>query len=214
MSPNSAPRASRGRPKRSAEDKQQMRASITQAARDLFASEGYEGVSMRKLATQAGCAPAAIYAYFPNKRAILHLVWEEIFLDLAKIMARTADSHADPLDRLEALGRTMIHFWLDRPDDFRAIFLIEDRPQSADDVYFAQTSSSLSGIDQIHDAAAEAVALGAVHPADAQRITHMIITAITGTALNLITIPEFDWGDAETLAADMVSTLIRGMRAG
>ena len=208
------PTTRRGRPKRSAEDTEQMRAAIKQAARNLFASEGYEGVSMRKLATRAGCAPAAIYAYFSNKRAVLHLVWEEIFADLTAIMAEEATVHADPLERLEALGQTMIRFWLGRPDDFRAIFLIEDRPQSADDVYFARTSPSLSGIGHIQTAAEEAVAAGSVRPADAQRITRMIVTAVTGTALNLITIPEYDWGDTQTLATDMVSTLIRGLMQG
>ena len=202
----------RGRPKRSIEDTEHMRAAIKQAARNLFASGGYDGVSMRKLAVEAGCAPAAIYAYFPNKRAVLHVVWEDIFSDLAHIMTQTAAAHADPLQRLDALARTMIGFWLDRPDDFRAIFLIEDKPQSPDDVYFAQTSSSLSGIDHIQSAAQEAVAQSQVTLTDAARISHIVMSAITGTALNLITIPEYDWGEPDTYVDDVVTTLINGLR--
>ncbi|MGD1932974.1 MAG: TetR/AcrR family transcriptional regulator [Candidatus Phaeomarinobacter sp.] len=204
--------ATRGRPRRTQSDTAEMRARIVRAARDLFARDGYEGVSMRKLAVATGCAPAALYAYFPNRRAILHVVWEDIFSDLAEIMEQTASAHDDPLQRLDALARTMISFWLDRPDDFRAIFLIEDKPQSPDDVYFAQTSSSLSGIDRIQSAAEEAVAADQVTLTDAARISHVVMSAITGTALNVITIPEYDWGEPDTYVDDVVTGLINGLR--
>ena len=74
----------RGRPPRSQEQITASRNVIIQAAKDLFAAHGYEGVSMRKIAAQADCLPATLYTLFPNKRQLLHYIWENIFLDLMK----------------------------------------------------------------------------------------------------------------------------------
>lgn len=54
-----APR--RGRPPRSQEQITASRNVIIQAARDLFAAHGYEGVSMRKIAAKAECFASNAY---------------------------------------------------------------------------------------------------------------------------------------------------------
>jgi AcrR family transcriptional regulator len=53
-----------------------VRRGILDAARELFVSEGYENVSMRKIAERIEYSPAAIYGYFPSK--------DEIFIALAE----------------------------------------------------------------------------------------------------------------------------------
>ncbi|MEQ1137329.1 TetR family transcriptional regulator [Acinetobacter seifertii] len=60
----------RGRPPRTEDQLEASRNSIIQAARDLFAIHGYEGVSMRKIAVKANCLPSTLYLLFP--RALLH----------------------------------------------------------------------------------------------------------------------------------------------
>ncbi len=190
-----------------------MRARIFAAARALFAHEGYEGMSMRKLATAAECAPAALYSYFPNKRAVLHVLWEDIFADLAARLADVAAATPDPVARLEGLTTTFVGYWLDHPDDYRAIFLIEDKLTSPGDTYFAQTSPSMQGITLVHDAAEEALAAGLIKAASADEVAAMLLTAANGLALNLITIPEFDWGDGPTLATRMIATLVAGLKS-
>src|SRR5687768_7669411 len=41
--------------------------AILDAARDLFVAEGYQNVSIRKIADRIEYSPAAIYSYFPSK---------------------------------------------------------------------------------------------------------------------------------------------------
>ena len=48
-------------------DRETVRRSILEAARDLFVSEGYQNVSLRKIADRIEYSPAAIYGYFPSK---------------------------------------------------------------------------------------------------------------------------------------------------
>ncbi|MGH9661467.1 MAG: helix-turn-helix domain-containing protein, partial [Bryobacteraceae bacterium] len=44
--------------------KQEIRAEILSAARDLFVKEGYAAVSMRRIAERVGCAPGTLYLHF------------------------------------------------------------------------------------------------------------------------------------------------------
>jgi AcrR family transcriptional regulator len=53
---------------RSEETKQ----AILTAAGRLFADRGYDAVSMREIATAAGCSHTAIYIHFADKEALLH----------------------------------------------------------------------------------------------------------------------------------------------
>src|SRR5829696_5407809 len=50
--------------------------AILDAARELFVAEGYQNVSIRKIAEKIEYSPAAIYSYFPSK--------DDIFLALAE----------------------------------------------------------------------------------------------------------------------------------
>ncbi|CDO58811.1 Transcriptional regulator, TetR family [Candidatus Phaeomarinobacter ectocarpi] len=203
----------RGRPRRTPSDTAQMRDRIKRAARDLFARDGYEGVSMRKLAAAAGCAPAALYAYFPNKRAVLRVLWEDIFGELGNELRQAIATHHDPLAQLHTLMTTTIRFWLERPDDFRAIFLIQDEPQGPDGTYFADEAGAMSSLGLIREVAGTAVDAGLLRIHDPDRITSICIASINGTALNLITIPEYDWGETQAVIDDITNTIIDGLKS-
>jgi AcrR family transcriptional regulator len=64
----------------------QTRGRILQAARRLFASQGFDGTTTRDLAQAAGVAEGTLFRHFPNKKAILVEVatagWVEILTDL------------------------------------------------------------------------------------------------------------------------------------
>lgn len=206
---NKAPR--RGRPPRSLEQADNRRRLIVEAARTLFAEEGYEGVSMRKIATMAQCSAAALYLLFPNKRQLLRGIWEEVFADLATDLERVyAKSPAS--ERVEWICTAFIDFWLRRPDDYRAIFLIEDRLQGVQDRYFVDSSDALSRMDVLRQAIIEAQARGELRNGNPDRIHNLLLCGAQGVALNLITIPEYPWGDPSGLKRDMVKLLVTGLR--
>lgn len=71
MSPNDPTNPRRGRPPRSHQQADDTRQRVIAAARALFVQDGYDGVSMRKIAQLAGCSPAALYTLFPGKRQLL-----------------------------------------------------------------------------------------------------------------------------------------------
>ncbi|MFM9862595.1 MAG: TetR family transcriptional regulator, partial [Micropepsaceae bacterium] len=71
-------RMPRGRPPLSSDQVDMMRKRIADAARRLFRDEGFEAVSMRRLATEAGCTPMSLYTYFDGKIDVLRSVWGDV----------------------------------------------------------------------------------------------------------------------------------------
>ncbi len=53
-------------------EKSETRDKILDAARELFVTEGYEGVSMRKVAEKIEYSPTAIYVHFADKNELFH----------------------------------------------------------------------------------------------------------------------------------------------
>ncbi|MFM9884477.1 MAG: TetR/AcrR family transcriptional regulator, partial [Burkholderiales bacterium] len=67
-----------GRPPLSSDQVEVARKRIADAARRLFRDEGFEAVSMRRLATEAGCTPMSLYTYFDGKIDVLRSVWGDV----------------------------------------------------------------------------------------------------------------------------------------
>ncbi|MGA6135540.1 TetR/AcrR family transcriptional regulator [Acinetobacter sp. TUM15071] len=203
-----APR--RGRPPRSQEQIEANRNVIIQAARDLFAAHGYEGVSMRKIAAQADCLPATLYTLFPSKRQLLHHIWEVIFLDLMLELEECYNNSPES-ERLEKLCTAQVDFWLNRPNDCRAIFLIEDHPQNAEEHYFVDASQAVPQLEIYTRAIKEAQARGEIHAGDANEIKNVLLCSMLGITLSLIGIPEYPWGNPNILKEMTISALIKGL---
>lgn len=91
---------------------------IRDQALRLFARHGYAAVSMRQIAAAVGVQAGALYAYTPDKQALLHDLLESHMQNL--LAAWQDDPQADPLERLENFVRFHISFTLDHPD---AVFL-------------------------------------------------------------------------------------------
>src|SRR5437868_13417455 len=104
-------------------DREAVRGSILDAARELFVSEGYHNVSIRKMAEKIEYSPAAIYGYFPSKDDIFYALAEEGFHLLhAGDEAGKSDEDAlatmEPLDRLKATFLRLYEFSRQQPQYF------------------------------------------------------------------------------------------------
>ena len=56
---------------RRAREKKELRQEILDAAREMFVEDGYENVSMRKIAEKIEYSPTTIYLYFRDKADLL-----------------------------------------------------------------------------------------------------------------------------------------------
>src|SRR5207248_1372887 len=108
-----------------------VRRAILDAARELFVSEGYTNVSIRKIAERIEYSPAAIYSYFPSKDDIFFELAEEGFRILSDpARAERADFAAlAPLDRIRAMFWRLYEFSRDHPQYFALMFVDRDVPR-------------------------------------------------------------------------------------
>src|ERR1043166_7043643 len=102
-----------GSKQRRAREKEDLREEILDAARSLFVKEGYENVSIRKIAEKIEYAPGTIYLYFRDKAEILARICEETFSKLLRRMDAIRQDTAAPLDKLRRGLRTYIQFGLE-----------------------------------------------------------------------------------------------------
>src|SRR2546426_11617054 len=89
-------------------DREAVRRAILDAARELFVTEGYQNVSIRKIAERIEYSPAAIYGYFPSKDDIFFALAEEGFRllgDPGDLVGQERLRSLAPLERLRA------NFW-------------------------------------------------------------------------------------------------------
>lgn len=103
-------------------EKTELREKILATAREMFASEGIEAVTMRRIADRIEYSATAIYQYFPDKDALLREICERDFSALAEQSLRVA-REPDPVERLRKLGRAYVEFALAHPSSYRLMFM-------------------------------------------------------------------------------------------
>jgi AcrR family transcriptional regulator len=99
-----------------------VRDKILAAARELFVKEGYESVSMRKIAARIEYTAMALYRHFADKESLLRELCLEDFRTLRQAMDRIA-GEPDPVNRLRLTGLAYVDFALEYPNQYRLLFL-------------------------------------------------------------------------------------------
>src|SRR5687768_18604763 len=117
-----------GTKERQDRERQAVTASILSAARDLFVAEGYQSVSIRKIAERIEYSPAAIYSYFASKDDIFLALADEGFHRLdAKVQG--AMRNGDPLDDVRACWWAFYEVSKEHPEYFLLIFVDRSVPR-------------------------------------------------------------------------------------
>lgn len=73
--------------------------AILDAAADLFARRGYDGVSVREIAQKAGIRESSVYNHFSSKAAILNALYDEFI----RLVPETRPSEAELSQLLEIM---------------------------------------------------------------------------------------------------------------
>src|SRR5215510_16135582 len=92
---------------RRAREKSETRDKILDAARELFATEGYEGVSMRRVAEKIEYSPTAIYVHFTDKEELFRELCHQDYARLAEVLQSSVTT-ADPIERLRKIGGSYV----------------------------------------------------------------------------------------------------------
>jgi AcrR family transcriptional regulator len=108
-------------------EREEVRTRILDAARELFANEGFEAVTMRRIADRIEYSPTAIYFHFRDKEALLKELCDNDFAALAHQFADIARV-GDPIERLRLTGYAYARFGIEHPNHYRLMFMTPHPP--------------------------------------------------------------------------------------
>jgi AcrR family transcriptional regulator len=191
---------------RRARQKENIREEILDAARSLFVKEGYEHVSIRKIAEKIEYSPGTIYLYFPDKAAILERICEETFAKLAQRMHAINMDPANPLDGLRRGLRTYVQFGIDNPNHYIVTFI-----QAKQIPRDHQPKAGERCFDNLRAAVQRCVDAGQLNCDDVEEVAQAIWAGVHGVTALLITC-SFPFIEQSRLIDRVVHILIEGIR--
>lgn len=201
-----------GTKERREREKENLRRVILDAARELFVTEGYEKVSMRKIADRIEYSPTTIYLYFEDKAAILTEICEETFAKLARRLELIRKKQPDPLERLREGCRAYIDFGLRHPNHYRVVFIdpIHGKPGGEDYVYEGSMGERAFGFLRL--SVEDCAAAREIRTDDPELTSQVLWASLHGLTSLLITLREFPWAGKQRLIDHLIGTLIDGLR--
>lgn len=104
-------------------EKEIIRKKIIDAASEILVKEGYENLSIRKIANNIDYSPGIIYHYFKDKAEIMAFVVEEAYGKILKNLSKVPVDVQNPEKSIEKGFRNYIEFILESPELFRAILM-------------------------------------------------------------------------------------------
>jgi AcrR family transcriptional regulator len=195
-------------------EKTALREEILDAARDLFIKEGYESLSMRRIAEKIEYSPTTIYLYFRDKDDLIRQVCQETFSMLIQILQSLHLDHENPLVGLRKAGYAYVQFGLEHPDHYRAAFVM---PHCHDPKRLTQeeidSSAGMQCFNSLRMSVAECIRLGYFRPVDVEAASQAIWANFHGITSLLIGQTMFPWVDRETLVRFSVDTMLNGLLA-
>jgi AcrR family transcriptional regulator len=132
---------------RRAREKEVLRQSILNAASELILEEGYQSLSIRKLAERIEYSPSTIYLYFKDKADILSTICQEAFSELSEKLDDIYRDESDPRTALRQGLRYYIDWGLHHPNHYMVTFGTPWPPPIACEDAHAPSSSERAGLD-------------------------------------------------------------------
>jgi AcrR family transcriptional regulator len=114
-------------------EKSETRDKILDAARELFVTEGYEGVSMRRVADMIEYSPTAIYVHFADKEELFRELCHRDYARLAEALQKSVAT-ADPVERLKQIGAIYVEFGTRYPNHYKFMFMTPHSGHEMDEV--------------------------------------------------------------------------------
>ena len=186
-----------------------LRDQIRHTARELFAREGYESVSMRRIGTAVGCSPMAIYRHYENKEELLLSICEETFSKMIRLLDEERAKPGPALERLRRCVRTVVDFHLSHPNHYKVTFMT---PMPPGPVAQRKVAIGQPTMDRLIAGVRECAVEKGLDEGDidVEMTAQIVRVAIHGLASSLITTGKcYPWKDPERMKDEMIATVTR-----
>jgi len=198
-------------------EKSETRDKILDAARELFVTEGYEGVSMRKVAEKIEYSPTAIYVYFADKNELFRELCHQDYARLAEVFTSSVIS-TDPLERLRQIGGIYIDFGTRNPNHYKFMFMTPHPAHQLDEVDREMKGNpEMDAYAFLKWAVQQAIETGCFREdvQDAELISQTLWASVHGVISLHIAKGDDEWVDWRPMrdrAETMLDVTLRGLR--
>jgi AcrR family transcriptional regulator len=192
-------------------EREEIRTRILDAARELFDSEGYENVTMRRIAEAIEYSPTTIYNHFEDKDDLVRALCEEDFSRLLQVF-REEGPPADPVEWIRRLARAYARFGLELPNHYRFMFMTPHKKENHGPI-----SPGDQSFEVLRMAVGRAIESGQFRRGSVDTMSQVLWSSLHGAVALLITLPRDLWPvapAAEDLVDQTIENGIRGFLAG
>lgn len=198
---------------RRAKQKESLRQDILDAARQLFVRDGYESVSMRKIADKVEYSPGTLYLHFRDKAEILDCLCEETFAKLEQKCELIQNDQGDALEGLRRALRMYVEFGLQNPNHYLVTFVLSAGQHQVPDSETRKMHAGLRCFGRLREIVARCAREGRLASNDVEETTQALWAGVHGVTSLLITQCGFPFIEQSRLIQRVVDILIEGVRA-
>jgi len=202
-----------GTKQRREREKEALRQDILDAARELFVKEGYENVSMRRVAEKIEYSPTTIYLYFEDKASLLYAICEETFAKLAKRQEAIARDSDEPVETLRQVCRAYVDFGLKYPNHYKLTFINHPQHPGDDKRHLREESMGMKAYGNLRSGVEACIKAKEFRETNIEAVTQLIWAGGHGVTSLLISMPDFPWVKKNELIDLMIDTLLEGLKA-
>jgi AcrR family transcriptional regulator len=195
-------------------EKRDLREKILKAAQEIITQEGFDALSMRKLANRIDYSAASIYLHFGSREEIAQELAKTAF-DQLLVRIKSAAEVPELRDRLHAISHAYISFALEHPETYRLIFMGDAAymhavfKEEGEDSPARQSYGILLRL--AHDLKEAGFHLS---EATSTEIAEAICSALHGVVSLKITCPAFQTSSAERLTGIIMDSFISNLGEG
>jgi AcrR family transcriptional regulator len=197
-------------------EKQQVRGKILDAARELFVAEGYEAVTMRRIAEAIEYSATAIYSHFKDKDTLIRELCREDSAALAHAFHAIA-AEADTLERLRRIGMAYIDFGVEHPNHYRLIFMTRRTFDASEMAQMGHGNPEEDGYAFLVATVEQAIAQGLLR--DGLHDPHLVAQAFWAAGHGIVALhlakrgdPWVDWRPLPDTVELAMQAMIEGLR--
>jgi AcrR family transcriptional regulator len=182
--------------------------ALVEAARDLFAKDGFAATSLDAVVAKAGVTKGALYHHFSGKRELFAAVFAAEQENVNEVVAAAYAAHEDPWDAFAAGCRAFVEAC--QAPGVQRIFLLDAQPALG----WERVREIESGTMEMMVRAIErAIDAERIAPRDARQLAHLLFGAICESAMMAARAPDqrtaLHQADAE-LAAVLAALELHG----
>jgi AcrR family transcriptional regulator len=190
-------------------DKENLRRRILEVSREIVIAEGFDALTIRRVADAVEYAPGTLYLYFENRDAIARALCLEVYQAMYAALSPVAKVK-EPAKRLRAFLRKYVTFALDQPEMYR-LALMSD-PKFSDVLLRDGPIEGSNGPGQKTFALlVQTIAELRQKEAGAFALAEMVWVSVHGLVSLKIVCHAYPVTPADTLADMLADTLLAGM---